>query len=383
MNILSDSRIVVIAGAQELKYANIQQEQRIDSVPSQSNSNFGLIPMLYYLTRVESESTHWLLESIPMRFESGIEIFIDTEEFLHKAFVYLDRIYVIYYSQNNLENSTLIVDPEQKCIFRVDLETQPEIVRTNYSIAGDDNCKLYIFGGVNPEGDATNSLEVFDAAQYKWQKIETRGNPPSPRQGHSAIIVDNNMFVFGGTEDTDKDDPKPCEQSVAILNLDLHEWLNVGEMSGAVPSNMIFHHTHLIDEQKDRILICWKSAKNSKLRMSIFHIANKEWITVNMQFAPDFRVGAGSIIISYPEVTGQKAKNQDSEMADEIKKPKKQKSTLKVPTKLLILGGYEENDNKYLHLDELDINNGELKMGKKKKGSKKAVKETGIYLSLD
>lgn len=190
-----------------------------------------------------------MLETIPMEFEEGVEILIDTEEFMHKSWVYLDKIYIVYFSQDNLENSVLIADISQKKIFRVDLETLPSVARTNYSLAGSDTYKLYIFGGVNPEGDALNTLEAFDVTQYQWHKIEMRGNVPSPRQGHSAIIVSSYMVVFGGTSDTDKDNPEPCEQSVAILNLDLHEWLPVGDMSGKVPTNMIFHHTYVVDDE--------------------------------------------------------------------------------------------------------------------------------------
>lgn len=66
------------------------------------------------------------------------------------------------------------------------------------------------------------------------------------------------MLIFGGTSDTDKDIPEPCEESVAMLNLDLHEWLSIGDMSGPIPTNMIFHHTYMVDDfckSKLKILI--------------------------------------------------------------------------------------------------------------------------------
>jgi len=183
---------------------------RQDETPEETASKFGLIPRFYKLSLSEGEdSSHWMLDSVPMQFEQDGDILIDTEEFLHDGWVYLGKIYLIYLYQDNLDNSVLIADLEQKRIFKVDLETKPEFERTNYSLVGNDNYKLYIFGGVNPEGDALNTVETFDVAQYQWQKVETRGTAPSPRQGHSAVIVSNNMFVFGGTSDTDKDDPTP------------------------------------------------------------------------------------------------------------------------------------------------------------------------------
>lgn len=53
----------------------------------------------------------------------------------------------------------------QNTIFRIDLETQPAVIRTNYSLAGNNSYKLYLFGGVNPEGDALNSVETFDVGK--------------------------------------------------------------------------------------------------------------------------------------------------------------------------------------------------------------------------
>lgn len=65
------------------------------------------------------------------------------------------------------------------------------------------------------------------------------------------------MLIFGGTSDTDKDCPEQCSDPLAIINLDLHEWMSVGEMSGPVPTNMIFHNTFLIDdESKSRLASC-------------------------------------------------------------------------------------------------------------------------------
>lgn len=189
VNVLSNGDIIVIAGAQEIK----------------NKDKFGLLPMFYKLSK---SSENWLIESIPMDFESGVDILIDTEEFLHKTWIYLDKIYIIYLSQDNLENSVFVADVSLNKIFRIDLDTKPSIFRTNYSLAGCDNYKLHIFGGVNSEGEALNTLEVFDVAQYQWQNIEMRGNIPSPRQGHSANIINNAMFIFGGTSETDKDNPE-------------------------------------------------------------------------------------------------------------------------------------------------------------------------------
>lgn len=161
---LSNGEVVVIAGAKEA---------------SAKHAKFGYVPVFYKITKTEKDqdrqAAKWAIEPLDMEFEPGVDIFIDSKEFLHKTWVYLDKIYIVYFSQDNLENSSLIADVSQRRIFRVDLDTKPSVARTNYSLSGTESYKLYLFGGCDSEGDALNTLETFDVTQYQWTKIETRG----------------------------------------------------------------------------------------------------------------------------------------------------------------------------------------------------------------
>ena len=58
------------------------------------------------------------------------------------------------------------------------------------------------------------------------------------------------MFVFGGSKNSNENKPEMCEDSIAILNLDLHEWLPVGLISGILPKNIISKHSIIQGEGK-------------------------------------------------------------------------------------------------------------------------------------
>lgn len=84
---------------------------------------------------------------------------------------------------------------------------------------------------------------------------------------------------------------------------------------------------------EDRILISWKSYKSEKLKLSIFMIKQREWVTISMQQIPDFRLGSGNAIFQIASKIDE-PKNDDQ---DQIKET--QKETENAPTQLLILGG--------------------------------------------
>jgi len=57
--------------------------------------------------------------------------------------------------------------------------------------------KMYVFGGTN--GLAYyNDLYILDLENNAWNKAETTGPAPCPREGHAAILVGTNLVVHGG-----------------------------------------------------------------------------------------------------------------------------------------------------------------------------------------
>lgn len=66
---------------------------------------------------------------------------------------------------------------------------------------------MYIFGGYNAiKGDHYNDLYQFDTKTNEWKLFCPLGEPPCNRRRQACILVNDRVFLFGGTR------------------LDLHKW---------------------------------------------------------------------------------------------------------------------------------------------------------------
>ncbi|XP_012874557.1 PREDICTED: host cell factor 2 [Dipodomys ordii] len=91
--------------------------------------------------------------------------------------------------------------------------------------------KMYVFGGMC--GARLDDLWQLDIETMSWSKPETKGTVPLPRSLHTASVIGNKMYIFGGWvphkgENTETSSPHDCEwrctSSFSYLNLDTAEW---------------------------------------------------------------------------------------------------------------------------------------------------------------
>ncbi|KAM4571253.1 LOW QUALITY PROTEIN: host cell factor 1b [Fundulus diaphanus] len=93
--------------------------------------------------------------------------------------------------------------------------------------------RLIIYGGMN--GCRLGDLWVLDVDSLVWSQPALRGTPPLPRSLHSATIINNKMYVFGGWVPLLGDDVKmgthekewKCTNNLACLNLETMCWETV------------------------------------------------------------------------------------------------------------------------------------------------------------
>ena len=63
---------------------------------------------------------------------------------------------------------------------------------------------MVIFGGFE-RGQRTNSIAMFHFETKEWTRITVAGPEPPQRAGHSAVVYDGKMWIFGGkSNDNDK-----------------------------------------------------------------------------------------------------------------------------------------------------------------------------------
>uniref|UniRef100_A0A8C4YDU2 Host cell factor 1 n=1 Tax=Gopherus evgoodei TaxID=1825980 RepID=A0A8C4YDU2_9SAUR len=92
------------------------------------------------------------------------------------------------------------------------------------------NPKMYIFGGMC--GCRLNDLWELNIETMTWSRPETKGMVPLPRSLHTANVIGNKMYVFGGwvpqtmeDEISARDGEWKCTSSFSYLNLDTMEWI--------------------------------------------------------------------------------------------------------------------------------------------------------------
>ncbi|XP_049938757.1 host cell factor 1-like [Schistocerca serialis cubense] len=111
--------------------------------------------------------------------------------------------------------------------------------------------RIIIYGGMN--GRRLGDLWFLDCETFSWLKPVLRGVPPQPRSLHTAAVVGERMFIFGGwvpvsTNDGKAETPETewkCSNSLVSLNLEKLTWEEhaVDESSGSTPRARAGHCT--------------------------------------------------------------------------------------------------------------------------------------------
>lgn len=95
--------------------------------------------------------------------------------------------------------------------------------------------RIYLWGGRN-DLSASNILHCFDVDSLTWTIPPTTGKPPLAADGHSACVINDYMYIFGGFQD----DTEKFGQTVHRLNLNILEWEEV-ETYDVPPVSRDFH----------------------------------------------------------------------------------------------------------------------------------------------
>lgn len=70
---------------------------------------------------------------------------------------------------------------------------------TNHSMSIYKN-KIYVFGGVYNNEKVSNDLWCYDTLSNKWLQIVTLGDVPFPINEHSACIILDRLYIYGGND---------------------------------------------------------------------------------------------------------------------------------------------------------------------------------------
>lgn len=72
--------------------------------------------------------------------------------------------------------------------------------------------RMYVFGGASSQGKL-NDVRVLDLHTLRWSRPRSVGGPPGPRWGHSATLISQQIYVFGGVDQEQQVAATPARKS--------------------------------------------------------------------------------------------------------------------------------------------------------------------------
>ena len=83
----------------------------------------------------------------------------------------------------------------------VPLQTgNPPTARKGHSLTHGRTGKLYCFGGSGASGEKLADAYSYDPTIGSWEALATIGDAPAGREGHTATILDEKLYIFGGAD---------------------------------------------------------------------------------------------------------------------------------------------------------------------------------------
>lgn len=85
---------------------------------------------------------------------------------------------------------------------------------------------MIVFGGFDG-GYRNNQVYSLNLKTSQWSHLKAKGEEPCARTGHSAVVHENQMFVFGG-----KNDENEKLSDTWIFNIREQTWTQVKPAEG-------------------------------------------------------------------------------------------------------------------------------------------------------
>ncbi|XP_027192931.1 uncharacterized protein [Cicer arietinum] len=129
---------------------------------------------------------------------------------------------------------------------------------------------IYVFGGYGKDNCQTNQVHVFDTVNQTWSQPEIKGSPPTPRDSHTCSVIDEKLYVFGGT-----DGMNPLKD-LHILDTSLQTWESP-IIRGEGPEAREGHSAAVVGKRLFIFGGCGKSAdNNNEVYYNDLYILNTE-----------------------------------------------------------------------------------------------------------
>lgn len=132
---------------------------------------------------------------------------VPTKRYGHSMVVYNRRLYVFggYDDFGYKSNELWEYKPQGREWRR--LETEGEIPERFHHSAVIFEGSMYVFGGLVGDNASSNNsvasaswLFEYRFSSRRWSRVQAQGKNPEGRWGHSAVVMDNKLFIIGGCD---------------------------------------------------------------------------------------------------------------------------------------------------------------------------------------
>ncbi|XP_015253891.1 leucine-zipper-like transcriptional regulator 1 [Cyprinodon tularosa] len=169
----------------------------------------------------------------------------------HGATVYSDKLWIFAGYDGNARLNDMwtisLQDREHACWEEIDQsgEIPPSCCNFPVAVCRD---KMFVFSGQSG-AKITNNLFQFEFKGHMWTRIPTehllRGSPPPPqrRYGHTMVAFDRHLYVFGGAADNTLPNELHC------YDVDSQTWEVIHpSQDSEMPSGRLFHAAAVIQD---------------------------------------------------------------------------------------------------------------------------------------
>jgi len=172
----------------------------------------------------------------------------------------------------------------------INSEFKPQARRYHSAVVHND--EMYVFGGCTGDQKPNNDCYKLNIRDLKWIPVEVTGDVPCPRHGHVAVLHQNKMYVHGGNiaKYTSLGD-------FFVFDLDSNIWSQLEIPNGPPPR---YGHSGFVFNDK---LFIFGGAKTNKIYYNdlwTYDFESKTWTLINLdpESLPLPRAGHASFVIN-------------------------------------------------------------------------------------
>lgn len=144
----------------------------------------------------------------------------------------------------------------------------PKVGHTSVSYKRD----IYLFGGVNPKGQYSNHIFCHEKRSLLWTEKRGVGVVPRGRVNHSAVIVNDKMYIYGGHRQLEVFD------DLFSFNFLMSRWEKVGFERTQGPGPVFLHSSVYIPTMHSIFIVGGIHQREHNIYLGhLFDIKNKVW----------------------------------------------------------------------------------------------------------